>query len=293
MSSVVTLGVFDGVHRGHRSIFAQVVRRARRLRCSSLAYTFDPHPAAVLVPKACPPMIMTLQQRVEAIRKSGIRRVVVQRFTHRFARLSPENFFQRVLVQRLRAREIWVGYNFTFGFHRSGTVEQLEALGRRAGISVRVVEPFLWKESLVSSTQIRQLLGRGQVPPANDLLGHPYFIEGRVIRGRGIGGRELGLHTANLKTENEPILPTGVYASHARVGRRRFKSVTNIGPNPTFGPGPLSIETHLLGFSRSILGHRIRVEFVQKIREEITFASAEELAKQIQRDIRAARATLR
>ena len=291
--NVVTLGVFDGIHRGHRSLFSRVIRRAQRVGGTAVVYTFDPHPAAVLVPESCPPMIMTLQQRVRAIQDLGIRKVVVQKFTRRFSRLSPEAFFRRVMIGRLRASEIFVGYNFTFGFHRSGTAEHLDRFGRQTGIPVHVIDPYLWRETLASSTQIRQLLTRGQLRPANELLGRRYSMEGRVIRGRGIGGRELGIHTANLKPENDQILPTGVYATYAWTGGRRFRSVTNIGPNPTFGPGPLSVETHLLDFSRSILGKEIRVEFVEKLREEIAFASPGDLARQIHNDIRTARTHLK
>lgn len=289
---VATLGVFDGVHRGHQRIFHKVAHRAQILRGTGLVYTFDPHPVKILVPEACPPMLMTLGQRIAAIRAAGIDRVVVQKFTRRFSRMSPSAFFRQVIRKRLKVREIFVGYDFTFGFHRSGTVEHLEAMGQKAGIRVTVVEPTLWKERLVSSTQIRRLLSRGQVSAAEGLLGRPYALEGRVIKGRGIGGRELGIHTANLKSENEGILPTGVYATYTVVGKKRYASVTNIGPNPTFGPGPLSIETHLLNFRRPILGRRIRIEFVEKIREEITFASAAELAVQIRNDIRVARKCL-
>jgi len=152
-----------------------------------------------------------------------------------------------------------------------------------------VVDAYLWKETLVSSTQIRQFVVHANLTGAESLLGRPYFIEGRVIPGRGIGGRELGLHTANLASENDPILPTGVYATTTTVGEKKYWSVTNIGPNPTFGPGRLSIETHLLEFNRSILRKRIRIEFLEKLREEITFASAGELARQIRHDIRLAK----
>lgn len=290
---VATLGVFDGVHRGHQQIFHKVMRRAQILRGTGLVYTFDPHPVKILVPEACPPMLMTLSQRIAAIRAAGIDRVVVQKFTRRFSRMSPSAFFRQVIRKRLKVREIFVGYDFTFGFHRSGTAKHLEAMGQKAGVRVTVVEPTLWKERLVSSTQIRRLLSRGQVSAAEDLLGRPYALEGRVIKGRGIGGRELGIHTANLKSENEGILSTGVYATVTVVGKKRYASVTNIGPNPTFGPGPLSIETHLLNFRRPLLGRRIRVEFVEKIREEITFASAAKLAVQIRNDIRVARKCLK
>lgn len=293
MRSVVTMGVFDGVHRGHRYIFKKVLRRARQLRATSIVYTFDPHPVKVLVPDACPPMIMTFTQKREQIKKLGMQKVVVQKFTRRFARLSPQQFFNRIIIHQLKARELFVGYDFTFGFHRSGTAELLESLGKKAGIRVTVVEPFLWKETLVSSTRIRQLLARGLLRPAQELIGSPYTMEGKVIRGRGIGKSQVGIHTANLRWENDLILPAGVYATYTLVKGKRHRSVTNIGPNPTFGVHPPSVETHLLNFNKNILGEKISIEFVEKIREEIAFASAKELAAQIQNDIKIAKKILR
>ena len=282
---VVTLGVFDGVHRGHRHIFEKVVARARRRHGLSLVYTFEPHPACLLAPLSAPPMLNNLAQKRELIAEAGIDRIVVERFTRSFSAITPDRFFHRILVRRLRAREIFVGHDFTFGVHRSGTTDDLRTMGKEAGVQVHVVPAYLWKETLVSSTQIRHFVAQGQLRAAEDLLGRPYFIEGRVIRGRGIGGKKLGIHTANIAPENDSILPTGVYATTTVVGGKRYSSVTNIGPNPTFGPGPLSIETHILKFNRSIFRRRIRIEFLEKLREEITFASAEELARQIHHDI--------
>lgn len=287
--TIVALGVFDGVHRGHREIFRRIVARAKAARGTSVVYTFDPHPVTVVAPSAAPQMINTLDQRVDLIEDTGIRKVVVQKFTKSFARLSPEDFFRKIIAGKLKAREIFVGYNFTFGMGRAGTVETLEGLGRPLGIDVHVLSPFLWKGTLVSSTQVRQFLSAGKLPQAEDLLARPYFIEGRVVRGRGIGGKELGIHTANIDSDNDPILPTGVYVTYALMDKRRFRSVTNIGPNPTFGSGPVSIETHILeGFHKNIVGKKIRVEFLKKIREEIRFATPEDLARQIGRDIKTA-----
>ncbi len=287
--SVVTLGVFDGVHRGHQEIFRQVVRRAKAIRGTSVVYTFDPHPVKVLAPDACPLMINTLAQRVELISSQGIQKVVVERFTRSFARQSPHDFFHRTLVRRLHPQEIFVGYDFTFGVHRSGTIEHLEGFGRETGIRVTIVPARFFGETLVSSSRIRQLLVQGDLPKAEELLGRPYFIEGKVVRGRGIGGKQLGLHTANLKTENDLILPAGVYSTTVILDGRRFKGVSNIGPNPTFGPGPLSIETHLFNFRKNIRGKKIRLEFLRKIREEITFATPADLARQIRNDIQSAK----
>lgn len=281
---VVTLGVFDGVHRGHEQLFQRVLRDAKKRNLMAVAYTFHPHPARVLVPEACPPMITTLEQKLELMSKTGLQATIVEPFTRTYAHQSPEAFFKNILVKRLHAREVVVGYDFTFGVHRSGTLTQLKKLAEASGIRVHIVPPYLWKETIISSTQIRQRLASGQLERAEPLLGRPYFMEGKVMQGRGIGG-QLGIHTANLRSENDLILPTGVYVTLTRVMGKSYHSVTNIGPNPTFGTNPLSIETHLLHFDRSIRGKVLRVEFLKKIREEISFPSPKELAVQIHHDI--------
>lgn len=286
---VVTMGVFDGVHLGHRELFKRTLERAKKIRGTAVVYTFSPHPVKILAPQACPLMINTLDQKIELIQSQGIRSIVIEKFNKNFSHQTPEIFFKKIIVERLQAQEIYVGYNFTFGIHRSGNIEHLEAFGRKAGIRIHVVEPFLNDETLVSSSHIRHLLAHGDLPEAERLLARPYFIEGKVIRGRGIGGRVMGIHTANLQTDNDLILPAGVYITRTRIGKKNYPSATNIGCNPTFGPGTLSIETHLLDFRRSILHQRIHVSFLKKIREEVAFASSEALLNQIQNDIRMTR----
>ncbi len=286
---VVALGVFDGVHRGHREIFRQVLERAHRIGGTSVVYTFDPHPVRVVAPSSAPLMINTVAQRTALIREAGIESVVVQKFTKPFSQQRPEQFFQGTIVRKLKAAELFAGYNFTFGVRRSGTIETLEAFGREAGVRVHMLPPYLWNEVLVSSTQVRQFIAAGKLSEAEELLARPYFIEGAIVRGRGIGGRELGIHTANLVSENDLILPTGVYVTYSLLGSKRYRSVTNVGPNPTFGRGPLTIEAHILeGFHRNIVGRRMRLEFLKKIREEIRFDTPQDLADQIKKDIKAA-----
>ncbi|MBI2499962.1 MAG: bifunctional riboflavin kinase/FAD synthetase [Deltaproteobacteria bacterium] len=290
--NIVTLGVFDGIHRGHQHLLQTVINRAKRRGAVPVVYTFNPHPAHILVPKACPPMIMTVRQRLDFLKKLGIKKVVVQKFTRRFARLSPESFFEKILQKKLRASEIVIGYNFTFGYHRRGTAELLEKMGEERGVTVTVAPPFLFGETLVSSTRIREFLRDSKIGEASDLLGHPYALTGTVVRGRGIGGKVLNLHTANLKPENDSILPIGVYATRTTINEKKFDSVTNIGPNPTFGEGPVSLETHLFHFSKNIVGKKIQVEFIKKIREEIRFPNPRELMAQIQKDIQTAKQCL-
>ncbi|MBI3540542.1 MAG: bifunctional riboflavin kinase/FAD synthetase [Deltaproteobacteria bacterium] len=282
---IIALGVFDGVHQGHQAIFQQLQRRAQEVEGTAAVYTFDPHPVKVLAPHVAPPMLNSITQRVTLIQQQGIPVIIVEPFTHHFSQQTPEKFFKDVILKRLRASELFVGYNFTFGIHRSGTVDHLRKFGRDAGVVVHILSPFFQNEILVSSTQVRQLIIRGLLSQAEALLGRPYFMEGKVVRGKGVGGKKLGVHTANLKSDNDLLLPTGVYVTKTFIKGKKFKSVTNIGPNPTFGPHPVSIETHLLDVKKSLLGQKIHIEFLKKLREEIKFSSPSALATQIQKDL--------
>ncbi len=196
-----------------------------------------------------------------------------------------------MLVENLHAFGIIAGYDFTFGTHRSGTVETLEKLANQYGLACRILDAQMLGETLISSTQIRIFLAHGDVDRANALLGRAYFVDGEVIAGAG-RGIQLGIPTANLKIENKWILLPGVYASWAQLGKKRYRAVTNIGMNPTFGGETLTIETHLLHFKQNIYGKKIRLSFVKRIREERPFALVEKLVKQIQKDIENAKRLL-
>jgi riboflavin kinase/FMN adenylyltransferase len=281
----VALGNFDGVHRAHQKMFAMAKARARRLKGTSVAYTFDPHPVKVLSQEAAPPMILTLPQRLELLEACGLDAVVVEPFDHKFAHLKAEQWFHKVLVKNLHCSEVIVGYDFTFGSRRLGTVELLEALCREAGIECRVLEAQLQGETLISSTRIRAFVAKGDVERAAQLLGRSFFIDGKVIAGAGRGA-QLGIRTANLKTANELLPLNGVYACYAEVGGRRYAAVTNLGMNPTFGGRALSLESHLLHYRRDLYGKTLRLHFVKRLRDERSFPSAEALVQQICKDIR-------
>jgi len=281
---ILALGNFDGVHLAHRRMFKLAKARARRGRGIAAAYTFDPHPVKVLSPVSAPKLINTLPQRLELMEKAGLDAAIVEPFDLKFAQLGAEAWFHKVLVERLHAAGVVVGYDFTFGSHRSGTVETLLALCRETGLHCQVLEAVLLGETLVSSSQIRAFVAQGEVKRAGDLLGRPFFIEGRVIQGAGRGA-QLGIRTANLQTKNELIPSNGVYACRAEIDGRRHPAVVNIGMNPTFGGKALSIEAHLLRFKRDVYGCTMRLHFLERIREERTFASVEGLVAQIHRDI--------
>lgn len=281
---VVALGNFDGVHLAHQKMFRLAVTLAKKLKGTALAYTFDPHPVKVLSRASAPAMINTLAQKLELLKKTGLQAVVIEKFQIQFAHLSPEAWFKKVILKKLHAAAVVVGYDFTFGAHRSGTVETMEKLCIDAGLACQVLEAQLLGETLISSSRIRDFVSKGEVDIAAKLLGRTFFIDGTVIQGAGRGA-SLGIRTANIKTENELIPMGGVYACQVELGKRRYPAVTNIGLNPTFGGRTLSIEAHLLGFHRNIYGKKLRLHFIQRIRDERSFDTVESLVSQIHKDI--------
>src|SRR6266850_4036323 len=213
---VLALGNFDGVHRGHRKILDRVGRVAGERGATSVVMTFDPHPPRVVRPDKAPPLLMTKEQRLEALQRNGIRCVAVVRFTPELSRWDPEMFVRSVLVDWIRVSEVWVGANFLFGRDRSGNFSLLRALGQRYGFRAEKIDPVRYKEFVVSSTRVRRLVSEGRIDEAGALLGHSYYLDGVVVEGRR-KGREIGFPTANLQTANELIPPDGVYATTVTV----------------------------------------------------------------------------
>jgi riboflavin kinase / FMN adenylyltransferase len=285
---VLALGNFDGLHRGHIKIIERVRRVAAERGGTSLVLTFDPHPPRVVRPDKAPPLLMTLEQKVEALAKAGIQGVAIVRFTHDLSRWEPEAFVRNVLVDWLRVAEVWVGADFLFGRDRSGNFSLLRALGAQYGFRAEKIDPVRYKEFVVSSTRIRRLVAEGRVDEASALLGHHVYIEGTVVRGAG-RGRELGVPTANLESTNELIPPHGVYATTAAVDGVVYPSVTNIGLRPTFESTPkTTIEVHVLGLNADMYNQRVRLGFVQRLRDERQFPDVDALKAQIDADIRRA-----
>jgi riboflavin kinase/FMN adenylyltransferase len=286
---VLALGNFDGLHRGHMKIIDRVRRRAGERGGAPAAMTFDPHPSRVLRPDKAPQLLMTKEQKLEALARSGMQGVAVVRFTPDLSRWDPEMFVRTVLVEWLHVVEVWVGANFLFGHDRAGNYSVLRSLGARHGFRAEKIDPVRYKDFVVSSTRLRRLLSEGRVDEAGALLGHHYFVDGTVVRGAG-RGRELGVPTANLCTTNDPILPPGVYATTATLDDVVHPSVTNIGMRPTFGDvdRPV-IETHLLDGGRELYDRTVRLSFVQRLRDERAFADADALRAQIDADCRSAR----
>jgi riboflavin kinase/FMN adenylyltransferase len=281
---VLALGNFDGLHRGHLKIVERVKRSAFEHGATPVAMTFDPHPPRVVRPDKAPPLLMTHAQKLEALAHAGIHGVAVIRFTPELSRWDPETFVRSVLVEWMRVADVWVGANFLFGRDRSGNFSSLRSLGARYGFRAEKIDPVRYKDFVVSSTRIRRLVSEGRVDEAGALLGRCYFIDGTVVEGRRLG-REIGFPTANLCTENELLPPHGVYATTATIDGIVYPSVTNVGVRPTFGDTPATVvETHLLAVERDLYGVRLRLAFIQRLRDERAFPSVEALKAQIAAD---------
>jgi riboflavin kinase/FMN adenylyltransferase len=290
---VLALGNFDGLHRGHMKIVDRVRQRAGERGGTPAVMTFDPHPPRVLRPDKAPALLMTNEQKIEALRRSGMQGLAFVRFSHELSLWAPETFVRAVLVDWLHVGEVWVGANFLFGHQRSGTFSVLRSLGARYAFRAEKIDPVRYKEFVVSSTRVRRLVSEGRVDEAGALLGHHYFIDGTVVPGAG-RGRSIGVPTANLATLNELVPPSGVYATLALVDGVVSPSVTNIGIRPTFGDvdRPV-IETHILDLDRELYGAPLRLSFVQRLRDERAFADVDALRAQIDADRRSAQRLFR
>lgn len=282
--SVVALGAFDGIHLAHQKILATARTRARALGLRALACTFDPHPLTVLQPERAPAPITELAENLARIAEQGLDTAVVIVFTREFSLLEAEAFVKDVLVGRLKAREVVVGFNHTFGRGARGNARLLAELGPQYGFVAHVIPPLVVDGVAVSSSGIRQALVAGDVARARKLLGHPYTVRGRVLRGKG-RGRQLGFPTANLKPERELIVPAGVYAGRASWEGGRAGAVVNVGIRPTFGEGEYWVEAYLLDFAGDLYDSLLVLEFEERIRPEQKFPDVEALRAQVASDV--------
>lgn len=288
--TVASLGNYDGVHLGHQAILSEVVNRSIALSVPSVAVTFDPIPKKVLHPGNAPLLIQTLQQRLAKIGKLGIDHAIVIRFDQTFASLSPEDFVHDYLVRKLRIKGFVVGENFSFGHQKRGNIHLLREAGARYGFFVEAIPEIRVNGVRVSSTLIRQMIHEGKIEQANELLGAPFTLTGKVIEGEKLGGK-LGIPTANLQMENEMIPGHGVYVGRTVLPRAgAVPSVMNVGVRPTVGGRKLTVESHLLNYSGDLYGQQIELQFLTRLRDEMRFASIDELKTQIHADIQAANA---
>lgn len=283
--TVLTFGVFDGLHLAHQLIMRRVVERAKTLNVPATVVTFDPHPRAVLHPETAPPLLQTFDQKMSGMERLGIDQAVVLDFTPELSMLSADEFLLKYIFGRLDAREVYLGHGFAFGHNREGRFDLLRRVAARLDRVAEEVPEVLVQRHRVSSTMIRRLLGAGRINLARRMLGRPYGIESRVIEGRKIGKAQLRYATANLKPHNTVIPANGVYVTLTLVEGIWRRSITNIGNKPTVGAdSEITVETHVMEFDRELYGEKIRVRFLHRLRGERKFESIDALRAQIDRD---------
>ena len=291
--SIATIGNFDGVHRGHQWVIAEVVARARELNQTSVAITFDPHPARVLRPNVALPLITPTIRKLELLEATGLDAILVLPFTEELSRHTARAFATDVLQQALHVTELHEGENFRFGYQAEAGIESLEALGRELGFSVRIYSPRTLRGGPVSSSRIRQLITAGDVSHARALLGQPFSIDSTPASGRGYGTRYT-VPTINLAPYNELLPANGVYITTLTIGTgpsaETFDAVTNVGNRPTFGADSFTVESHLLNFHPIELTEQtpLTLAFLHRLRAEMRWPSPEALRAQIGRDVRQA-----
>lgn len=282
--SVVTIGNFDGIHRGHGEIFRHLKLKSERLGLPSVVVTFEPHPLAVLAPEAAPARITTYEQKVALIAEAGIDCLAVIEFTPEFSRMTAEAFVRDVLCGAFGMRHIIIGHDYAFGRERQGNYETLARLGAECGFSLQDIDPVGEGDTIFSSSLARRLISSGDLPAASAILGRYHVISGQVVHGRQIGSK-LGFPTANITTRNELIPPDGVYAVMVAVDGTLLQGACSIGTNPTFGQGERTIEVFLLDFTGQLYDREIAICFVQRLREMRKFFDIEELIRTIEGDI--------
>lgn len=287
--AAIALGMFDGVHMGHRALLSRTVQIAAAQGWESVVYTFSNHPRSLF--GRDDKLLSTERERRAAMEQLGLMRIEMEHFDRELAMHSPAAFID-MLLERYAAREFVVGFNYTFGQGSQGTPETLRALGDAHGFLVHVLPPVLYAGAPVSSTRIRQLIETGEMEPANAMLCAPYALTGTVVRNRRIG-TGIGFPTANIEPPADKVLPcTGVYVSTARLDGACYQAVTNVGNNPTVHGNRLTVETHLLDFHGDLYGREITAEFHKRLRGEIRYPDLDSLAAQIALDIKDARAWL-
>jgi len=289
--TLLAIGVFDGVHAGHRYLLKQLQKRAAEKHLLSGVLTFNPHPQSVLHPDDQLPWLSNLEDRVTTLQQLGVNIVAVLTFTPELAQLTAQDFMS-LLKKYLKMRGIMVGPDFALGRGGEGNISLLRTLGNQMEFSVEVIPPYTINGELVSSTLIRQALIQGDMKRVEKLMGHHFYLRGKVITSDK-RGRALGFPTANLESKPQQALPNnGIYATITHVDGKQFASATNIGTRPTFGEGRKMVENHLLNYKGNLYSKEIMVEFVQKLRDEKRFASSEELKTQIEKDVRKVQALL-
>ena len=285
-NTVAAIGNFDGIHIGHKRILQSLVSEAKKHNLFSLVLTFSPHPERYFGKKPVK-MIQTIDQRLEEIEKFDIHMTCVLPFSKDIANLRSQDFIQKILMDKLSAVEIIVGHNFRFGKNRTGDVKELHRLSALWDFKFLSIPSEKIEGRVISSSLIRRFLLKGEIEEANAFLGHPYVIEGTVIKGQS-RGKNLGFPTANISCKNE-IIPHGLYLSYTVSQGQRRPSLTNIGTSPTFGPSETHVESHIIDFNENLYGQSQKIQLLKKLRDEIEFRHPDKLVEQMKKDLAAAR----
>jgi riboflavin kinase/FMN adenylyltransferase len=280
----VSIGNFDGVHRGHARIVERLLAQAKRVSGPSVVFTFDPHPVRILRPEFCPPPLTWTERKAELLAELGVDEMIAYPTDEALLLLSPEEFFERIVRRALDARAMVEGPNFYFGRGRAGDIDLLGQLCDSAGVSLEVVQPFEFGGEYVSSSRARKLIAEGNVKESAAMLTRPYRIRGMVTHGAGRGAK-IGFPTANVSAIDTLLPAPGVYAGRATAGTLSRPAAINIGPNPTFGEQGLKVEAHLLDFHGPLYGEPIEVDFLARLRDIQKFSSIGELQEQLARDV--------
>ena len=282
---VITIGTFDGVHIGHRKIIKRIVESAENSALESAVLTFFPHPRMVLQKEVGIELINTIEERKQILENTGIDHLIVHPFTRAFSRLTAQEYIEEVLVKKLQAKKVIIGYDHRFGRNRNADIEDLKKYGEKYGFEVEEISKQDVDEVAVSSTKIRKALQEGDVEKANTYLGSNFLLTGTIVKGKGLG-KDLGFPTANLKIEETyKLIPkTGVYVVKSLIDDQEFFGMMNIGYNPTVGGSEKTIETYFFNLDKNLYGKKLQIEMLKRIREEKKFSGVEELIEAMKED---------
>ncbi len=289
---IVTIGNFDGVHKGHQYIFETINKRAADIGGESVVLTFEPHPLKLFSNQRKLFLLTPTKKKIVLIEKMGVDNLILLNFTRDFAELSAEEFVKRVIVDMIKPKEIFVGYNYYFGKDREGNVELFKKFGHKYGFEVNIIEPYIIDDKIVSSSLCRELISDGKVRDVSKFLGSYYLIEGVVVKGEGIG-RKLGFPTANIKSPSEVYPKHGVYAVKVGYKNKIWDGACSLGFNPTFDSVRLTVETYIFDFDEQIYDQKLKIVFIDRIRDMLKFNSLDELVSEIKCDVEKARAILK
>ena len=282
----IALGVFDGVHLGHQKLIKQTVDKARKNYGISIVATFDPHPDIIINPESNVFLLTTLKERISLIKGLNVDVFLIIKFNKMMSKLSPADFISKILVDSLQVKELFIGFNYKFGFQGKGNTSILREYGKSYKFITNILKPVVVNNTIISSTRIKDYIGSGEIEKANKLLGHDITISGRVISGKGRGRKLLNFATANIEISPNKLIPVnGVYLVEIKIDNKRYYGLMNIGVKPTFRETERTIEVHIINFNKEIYNEKVVVNILKKIREEKYFSHPGLLKKQIEDDI--------